>query len=256
MPSGAFSHPPRRPERSRCRWMRYPSSLKLIQIPFSHTCIKVRRALEMKGLAHEIQDISPVDRSAVFAASGQGLVPVLVDGGRTITDSTAILLYLEETYPQRPLLPEEPAQRAECLLLEDWSNAILTALTRRLAYWHTLSVPGTLERLFFPGSRGLRRWIEGRLGRRAVRKRFGLSADRNSRDEVEVRRVAQLAMNRLGGRPYLVGEAPTLADIALAALSAPLWAAAPHVRDDPPVRALLEWGREIVGDEVVSLYRD
>jgi glutathione S-transferase len=63
-------------------------------------------------------------------------------------------------------------------------------------------------------------------------------------------------MDRLGGRPYLFGEAPTLADITLAALSAPLWAAAPHVRDDSPVRALLEWGREIVGDEVVSLYRD
>src|SRR5436309_8881 len=79
-------------------------------------------------------------------------------------DCTPRLLYLEQTYPRPPLLPADPALRAECLLLEDWSDAVLLPLTRRLAYWHTLSVPGTIERLFFPGSRGLRRWIEGRLG--------------------------------------------------------------------------------------------
>ena len=231
-------------------------TLKLIQIPFSHSCIKVRRALELKGLAYETQDINPVDRKAVIATSGQGLVPVLVDGGRAIADSTAILLYLEETYPRPPLLPADPALRAECLLLEDWSDAVLLPLTRRLAYWHTLSVPGTIERLFFPGSRGLRRWIEGRLGRRAVRRRFGLSADRNRRDEAEVRRAAQLALDRLGGRSYLVGDTLTLADVALAALSAPLWAAASHVRDDQSVLALLDWSRAIVGEEIVSLYRN
>ena len=71
-----------------------------------------------------------------------------------------------------------------------------------------------------------------------------------------MRRAAQLALDRLGGRSYLVGDTLTLADVALAALSAPLWAAASHVRDDQSVLALLDWSRAIVGEEIVSLYRN
>jgi len=40
-------------------------------------------------------------------------VPVLVDGDNTITQSLAIVEYLEEAYPQPPLLPHSPAERAQ-----------------------------------------------------------------------------------------------------------------------------------------------
>ncbi|MBA2564471.1 MAG: glutathione S-transferase N-terminal domain-containing protein, partial [Gemmatimonadetes bacterium] len=116
--------------------------MRLIQIPYSHNCVKVRRALELKGLPFDTEDIAPMDRSAPKRASGQALVPVLVDGERAIADSTAILLYLEERYPERPLLPAESRLRAECLLLEDWADAAFMALTRRLAYWAVLAQPG------------------------------------------------------------------------------------------------------------------
>ncbi|MFN2432849.1 MAG: glutathione S-transferase family protein [Gemmatimonadota bacterium] len=226
--------------------------IRLIQIPFSHNCVKVRRALDLKGLAYETEDIAPVDRASVRRASGQALVPVLVDGQHTVSDSTAILLYLEGAYPDPPLLPEDPGLRAECLVLEDWADAALMELTRRLAYWSVLSTPGRLEDMFFPGQRGLRRRLQGRLARRIVRRRFGISASRNLRDEVDARRVAALAVHRLGGRPFLVGERVTLADATLAAMSQPLRAAAPGVRDDPAVATLLAWGRGILGEEAVA----
>lgn len=228
--------------------------MRLIQIPFSHNCVKVRRTLELKGLPFEIEDISPVDRSTVRDASGQGLVPVLVDGDRSVSDSTAILLYLESTYPERPLLPVDPALRAECLVLEDWANAAFMELTRRLAYWNVLASPGVLESLFFPADRGLRRRIKRKVARRVVRRRFRLSEARNRRDEAEARRLAGLAVARLDGRPHLVGGTLTLADVALAAMSAPM-AGAAAVRDDPQVRELLAWGRTILGEEAVSHYR-
>ena len=228
--------------------------VRLLQIPFSHSCIKVRRALELKGLDCELQSISPMDRKAVIQASGQGLVPVLIDRSRVIADSTAILLYLEETYPRSPLLPADASLRAECLLLEDWADATFLALTRRLAYWHALSTPGAVEGLFFPDSRGLSLWIKGRIAQRAIRRRFGLSEGRNRRDEVEVRRVARLAVDRLAGLPYLVGEAVTIADITLAALSSPLLASSPEVRGHEAIRLLLEWSRGILGERLLSIY--
>ena len=229
--------------------------MRLIQIPFSHNCVKVRRALELKGLAHETLDIAPMDRAAVAAASGQRLVPVLENDGRAIAESTAILRYLEAKFPDRPLLPADPAARAECWVLEDWADQAFMAATRRLAYWNTLNTPGAIERLFAPDARGLRRLFVGRAARRVLTRRFGLSAERAKRDEAEVLRLAALAIERLGGRPALVGDSLSVADVALAAMTAPLRAAREPVRTDAAVGRLLSWGRTVLGPGYDALYR-
>jgi len=228
--------------------------MKLIQIPFSHNCVKVRVALALKGVSYATQDIAPMDRASVVAASGQGLVPVLVDGPRAIADSTAILLYLEERHPDPPLTPREAAARAECLILEDWADQAFMAISRRIAYGYILDRPGRLASLFFPNDPAPARWLKERIARRRVTQRFGLSAARHARDVVEAKRLASLAVARLGGRRWLQGEFPTIADVALATMSAPL-AADREVREDGGVRALLAWGAALVPEDVQATYR-
>jgi glutathione S-transferase len=228
--------------------------MKLIQIPFSHNCVKVRVALCLKGVPCEIQDISPVDRAAVVAASGQGLVPVLVDGPRSIVDSTRILLYLEDRYPDPPLIPRDPTLRAECLVLEDWSDHAFMAIARRIAYANVLGRPGKLASMFFPNDKGPARWIKERIAKRRVAARFGVSPARHVKDLVEAKRLATLAVARLGGRPWLIGASPTIADIALATMSAPL-AADRDMRNDTDVAALLSWGDALVPADVRAIYR-
>ncbi len=228
--------------------------MKLIQIPFSHNCVKVRVALSFKGLKYETQDIAPMDRASVVAASGQGLVPVLVDHGQAIADSTAILLYLEERHPHPPLLPQEAAARAECLILEDWADQAFMALSRRVAYRNVLSRPGKLSSMFFPGDPAPARWIKERIARRVVARRFGLTPAGRVRDVAEAKRLAGLAMARLGGRRWLQGESPTIADVALATMSAPL-AADREAREDGAVRALLAWGEALVPEDALAIYR-
>jgi glutathione S-transferase len=230
------------------------ASMTLIQIPFSHNCVKIRVALAIKGVAYETQDVPPGNRAAVVAASGQGLVPVLVHDGRTIADSTRILLYLEERYPDPLLIPLDPEARAECLLLEDWADHAFMAISRRLAYGTILRHPGRLAALFFPGDRGPARWIKERIAKRKVTERFGLSAKRHKADVVEAKRLAALAIARLGGRPWLLGASPTIADIALATMSAPL-ITDPDLRQDPHVGALLSWGEALVPPDVLAGYR-
>jgi glutathione S-transferase len=230
------------------------SAIKLIQIPFSHNCVKVRVALELKALPYETQDVAPMDRASVVAASGQGLVPVIVVDGCAIAESTAILLYLEERYPDPALLPKDPAARAECLLLEDWADQAFMAISRRIAYGNVLARPGRLAELFFPGESGPSRWLKERIARRRVAQRFGLSPARHVKDVREAKRLAGLAMARLGGRRFLCGEAPTLADVALATMSAPL-SADPDACEDPNVRALLAWGEALVPADVHEMYR-
>jgi glutathione S-transferase len=230
------------------------SALKLIQIPFSHNCIKVRVALGLKGLAYETQDIAPMDRASVVAASGQGLVPVLVADGRAIADSTRILLYLEERYPHPPLLPSDREALAECLVLEDWADQAFMAISRRIAYGSILNRPGRLAALFFPEDNGPARWLKERIAKRRVSQRFGLSPGRHAKDVAEAKRLAGLAMGRLDGRLWLVGSAPTIADVALATMSAPL-AADRDTASDPAVVALLKWGDALVPADVRELYR-
>jgi len=228
--------------------------MKLIQIPFSHNCVKVRVALGLKGLKYETHDIAPMDRASVVAASGQGLVPVLLDDGQAIADSTAILLYLEERHPDPPLIPSDPAARACCLILEDWADQAFMAMARRAAYSNILSRPGKLASMFFPEDPAPARWIKERIARRVVARRFGLSPGRHARDVAEAKRLAGLAMARLGGRRWLQGESPTIADVALATMSAPL-AAEREAREDEAVRALLAWGEALVPADVRETYR-
>jgi len=228
--------------------------MKLIQIPFSHNCVKVRVALGLKGLTYETQNIAPMERAAVVAASGQGLVPVLLEDGHAIADSTEILLYLEERHPDPPLVPCDPAARAECLILEDWADQAFMAMARRISYGNVLSRPGRLASMFFPEDPAPARWLKERVARRRVSQRFGLSPARHARDVLEAKRLAGLAMARLGGRRWLQGDSPTIADIALATMSAPL-AADREAREDRGVRALLAWGEALVPVDVLATYR-
>jgi glutathione S-transferase len=70
---------------------------------FSPYCWRVRMALLHKGLSFETEPVRFSEKDKI-AFSGQGLVPVLVDGERTVTDSFAIATYLEDTYRDAPSL--------------------------------------------------------------------------------------------------------------------------------------------------------
>ena len=73
-------------------------------------CHKVELALFEKGLEFESRTV-PLFRSAQFEPAylkinPRGVVPTLVHDGRTIIESTVICEYLDETFPDRPLMPE------------------------------------------------------------------------------------------------------------------------------------------------------
>ncbi len=82
----------------------------------SSAAYRVRIALNLKGLAYETVDTSLLDgahQSANYKAKNpQGLVPMLEDGDVRITQSLAIIDWLDATYPEPRLIPTEPAARA------------------------------------------------------------------------------------------------------------------------------------------------
>jgi len=82
----------------------------------SSAAYRVRIGIELKGLAREdvAVDLSKGEQNspAYRKRNPQGLLPLLEDGETSIGQSLAILEYLDERYPEPPLLPEEPAARA------------------------------------------------------------------------------------------------------------------------------------------------
>lgn len=98
--------------------------LRLYRFPFSTNVERVALALAHKGIEVVSVEIDPADRSEVVRISGQEFVPVLVDGDRVVSDSTAILEYLDERFPGRPLYPADPARRAELWTFVDWFNRV------------------------------------------------------------------------------------------------------------------------------------
>ncbi len=82
----------------------------------SGTTYRVRLALNWKGLAYDYVPVNLVagaQREADYLARNpQGLVPALEAGDTVLTQSPAILEWIEETWPDRPLLPSDPVLRA------------------------------------------------------------------------------------------------------------------------------------------------
>ena len=227
--------------------------MRLYQIPFSHNSVKVRHVIGLKGVEHEQVSINPALRGEVKRISGQELVPVLVDGEKVVSGSTPILLYLENRFPEPPLLPEDPQELAECRVLMDWADATFMALTRRLAYFQVLSAPGQLGELFFSGMPAPIKRIAGSGATVVLRLRFGISEERNRRDERSARHAARVAVDRLAGADHLIGDRLTLADITLAAMVAPIQYAGRELRSGPNVRTLLDWSSKILGGDFSPL---
>jgi glutathione S-transferase len=98
--------------------------VKLYRAPFSTNSERVAMALAFKGLEAESVWIEYSDRSPVEEVSGQGLVPVLLDGDEVVCDSPRILAWLEERRPDPPLYPPADPRRAEVETFIDWFNTV------------------------------------------------------------------------------------------------------------------------------------
>ena len=160
----------------------------------SSTSFRVRIALNMKGLGYDYQPVhlrNGEQRGAAYLAlNPQGGVPALeLDGGRVLTQSMAILEYLEEAYPEPPLLPADPLGRAR---------------VRSLAYAvacdiHPLNNLRVLQRLKALGQDqdGVTAWFRHWIA-------------------VEFAALEQRLANESETGQFCHGDAPTLADLCLA----------------------------------------
>lgn len=163
-------------------------------------CWRARLALAHKGLTPEVRAITFAEMDQI-AFSGQGKVPVLVDGQQVVHDSWAIACHLEDAYPDAPTLFGGPGGRAVTRLLNHWVDH---GLERALA---PILIPYLLAVACPEDSAYYRRTREAKFGltieQMVARRQFYVEA---------LRPVLEPLRQRLAETPFLCGERPGYAD--------------------------------------------
>jgi glutathione S-transferase len=167
---------------------------------FSPFCWRTRMALAHKGLEATSIPWRFTEKQAI-AFSGQGLVPVLVDGKTTIADSWAIAEHLEDAYPNRPSLFEGDQSRALTRFVNSWADSVLHPWIARLVVRDILDVLAPADAAYFRESR------EQRFGTTLE----ALVADRAAQLP-EFRKALQPVRITVRAQPFIAGEEPGYAD--------------------------------------------
>lgn len=147
--------------------------MRLYEHPLSSYAQKIKIALREKGVTFtaEVPDSFGTGRSDTpfAAANPRTEVPVLIDGDVTIFESTVILEYIEERWPEPPLLPRDPAARAFARQTEDVCDTQYEAVNWGFGevLWFrraTGALADHLQARAAGQTRTLQAWLEKRLG--------------------------------------------------------------------------------------------
>jgi glutathione S-transferase len=194
---------------------------------FSPFCWRTRMALAHKGLEVDTVPWHFTEKDKLPQPNA-GRVPVIVDAGRVVHDSTAIADYLETGYPERPSLYGDASGRALTAFVQNWTEAVLHPGIIGFVVLDIWRHIGPEDQAYF---------------RRSREKRLGASLEQIVED-----RAARLPAFRdslaplrrtVERQPFLAGEAPAYADYIV--FGAFQWARASSdfelLAADDPVRA-------------------
>lgn len=167
---------------------------------FSPFCWRIRLALAHKGLDTDTVPWHMSDKESI-AFSGQGKVPVLVDGEQVVSDSWQIALYLEKTYPHAPSLFGGEAGMPAVRFINAWADSMLMPSMARLVMSDIPRHMNESDAAYF---------------RRSREQRFGATLETvcaNRDQDVESFRQSLLPIRlALRSAPFIGGDTPHYAD--------------------------------------------
>ena len=164
------------------------------QVPYTEKC---RRALLLKRLEFELHEPSCAEDVLRWSPE-TGLLPVMTVDGELVSDSTNILLRLDQIRRDPPLVSPEPMAAARQRHLEDWADESFLWYYRQ---WLRIAAPTPAVKA--PPLRHLGRWLRSPKG------------DTATRNELIQELAARLddVVNLLGTRPFFHAESISVADL-------------------------------------------
>lgn len=192
--------------------------LVLHQFEVSPFCDKVRRVLHFKRKPYEIREVPPTETLLrLKRLNPVGKVPVLEHGSMVVSDSSEIARYLDEVFPEPPLFPVSPRERALAHMIEDWADESLYffeiwfrfGLRENAGEWSRRTSESEPPLLRAATQRALPTLM------RNVLKQQGLGRKAPEVVLEEYQRHLGSVDAWLDGQEWLVGDQPSIADIAV-----------------------------------------
>ena len=192
----------------------------LYQFELCPYCHKVRAALELKGVPYRMVQVNPMNKRELPAlpADAPKKVPVLVVDDQVLYDSTKILEFLDQRFPDRvPFFPTDDVARAKTKEIEEWVDEVLTFALPTVIYGTWLDalkaaqVTARTSNFGFVQNAMVRAGgsvIMHEVSKRILKKRGKTDGPAWMSSELD-RFEAWL-----GEQPFVCGDAPTLADAA------------------------------------------
>lgn len=190
----------------------------LYDLTDSPFCAKVRIALQLKGLPFRRVTLTLARMRELRRLSPLAKVPVLVQGGQVVSDSTAIVRHVESLRPDPPLRPADPAARAYCDLIEDWADESLYHVVGAFKWLNPANRAAALRNTVSEIGGGPFAPIVGRLIAMRIARRYraeGYGPESLAHFEDRMRDGLATLERLLGERSLLLGRTVTVADIAV-----------------------------------------
>jgi glutathione S-transferase len=181
---------------------------------------KVQRMLNYKGIPFEERYWLLVDRKKVEKLNPTGKLPALEHEGHMVCDSTDVVHYIEQSFPERPLIPSDPKLRGQVHVLEDWADESLYFYEMHLRF----TTPGNQERnipRMVEHENAFVRWLFPKVVPKGIRKITSTQGiGRKSLDQliVDTERHVGAVNDLLENGEWLVADTITLADLAVYAM--------------------------------------
>ncbi|MBK7399017.1 MAG: glutathione S-transferase [Myxococcales bacterium] len=216
---------------------------RLVTIPISHFCEKARWALDRARVSYEEEPHAPIAHLTATLRLRGKTVPLVVTAGAVLTDSRDILHWADARMDEKlHIYPSDPAQRREVEELEALFDGKLGPATRRWAYGFVLPDTRRSEDLLTVGlapkaQRRVSRFLPVMRG--LMKRGMHVTEPRIAQSLERIRAIFTEVSGRLEGRDYLVGARFSAADLAFAALAAPV-VAPPEWAYLPPKDSLPE----------------
>ncbi len=188
----------------------------LLQFSTSHYCRKARLALGYKKISYQVENLTPgLHRLKLKPLTGLTTVPTLLpqrpDCPAAIADSTRILQFLEQQFPEPSWALADPQLQRQAWVLEDWLDESIGIATRFVYYEFRANQGKDLD----PS-------LSSQILIQVVRRQYGINAATAALATSRLQTALHFLQDRWETQEWLVGDRFTVADLTAAALCSPL----------------------------------
>jgi len=212
--------------------------ISLYQFPISHYCEKIRWALDYKQLDYRAVNLLPgFHVSTAKKLAGRTSVPIITHDDKAVRNSSDIITYLDEAFPEHPLTPVDAQQKQDALDWEKFADREIGPYARRVCYHTLLNHPALTVPFLIANGPWYGPWLIRAMFptlRKKMRKLMDINeASANIAQEHLTQAIGKVYAH-LQGKTYFVGGQFTRADLAVASMLAPLCRPNGYGLDWPP----------------------